>query len=294
MTDERSRDPRADDGLVSAVLDGEATDEDRSRVEADPALRQRLERFRAVAENVSTPPELPSADVFDAMRSTALGSAASGPADPSVPQPPPPPQLAARRRPRRRIELPSPALAAAVLIVLALIGVGLVVRGSNGSSRNTASSAKAGRQDERTASEAIDQTTTTSRAPLAGVQSLGTFANQVELTQALARLPLTTLRVADATAKTDGPGTTGATSSGGPSSPPAPSAAAVDRCDQVIRAVPGQHLGERRAVATAVLADRPVLVYSHPMLGPDGAATSKSLLSVADVETCRIFFAVQR
>lgn len=45
-----------DDELVSAVLDGEATAEEVARVEADPALRARLEELRRLSTRVATPP----------------------------------------------------------------------------------------------------------------------------------------------------------------------------------------------------------------------------------------------
>ena len=44
---------RTDDELVSAVLDGEATADERSRVAADPALSARLAEFAAVADALS-------------------------------------------------------------------------------------------------------------------------------------------------------------------------------------------------------------------------------------------------
>jgi len=46
---------RTDDELVSAVLDGEATAEERARVAADPVLSARLAEFTAVAEAVGAP-----------------------------------------------------------------------------------------------------------------------------------------------------------------------------------------------------------------------------------------------
>jgi hypothetical protein len=46
---------RPDDELVSAVLDGEATAEERARVEADPVLSARLEEFAAVRDQVAEP-----------------------------------------------------------------------------------------------------------------------------------------------------------------------------------------------------------------------------------------------
>lgn len=53
-------DGSADDELVSAVLDGEATVDEVARVEGDPELAARLERFRAVRDDLSVgspPPE---------------------------------------------------------------------------------------------------------------------------------------------------------------------------------------------------------------------------------------------
>ena len=46
---------RPDDDLVAAVLDGEATPEERARVEADPVLAARLAEFEAVRDLVATP-----------------------------------------------------------------------------------------------------------------------------------------------------------------------------------------------------------------------------------------------
>jgi hypothetical protein len=81
MTDPR----RADDDLVSAVLDGEATAEERARVDADPVLAERLAEFESVAHHVRGPVE----PVDDAVREQAIaralaaagGSAASAEAD---------------------------------------------------------------------------------------------------------------------------------------------------------------------------------------------------------------------
>lgn len=66
------RDPRPDDAdeLISAVLDGEATPEQRRRVLGDPALAARLARFRAVAAAVATPVEVDPGE-----RERAIGAA---------------------------------------------------------------------------------------------------------------------------------------------------------------------------------------------------------------------------
>jgi hypothetical protein len=67
---------RPDDELVSAVLDGAATPEERARVEADPRLRSRLEEFRQVAALVGEAPEPPS--VLDRQRTLAAARRAAG------------------------------------------------------------------------------------------------------------------------------------------------------------------------------------------------------------------------
>lgn len=51
---------RPDDELVSAVLDGEATPDERARVEADPVLSARLAEFRAVRDAVAAPVPAPA------------------------------------------------------------------------------------------------------------------------------------------------------------------------------------------------------------------------------------------
>src|SRR4051794_26329961 len=50
-----------DDELVSAVLDGEATADERARVAADPVLSARLERFDEVRRRVAAPVAVPAA-----------------------------------------------------------------------------------------------------------------------------------------------------------------------------------------------------------------------------------------
>lgn len=65
---------RTDDELVSAVLDGEATAEERARVAADPVLSARLAEFTAVAEAVGAPVAPPRADARDAALAAAVAS----------------------------------------------------------------------------------------------------------------------------------------------------------------------------------------------------------------------------
>lgn len=88
MTDTPSSptDPADDDLLASLYLDGEATAEERARVESDPSLMARVEAFKAIAADLSEvtpPPDLArlqisaALDLFDQQqRPTALSSAA--------------------------------------------------------------------------------------------------------------------------------------------------------------------------------------------------------------------------
>jgi hypothetical protein len=62
---------RPDDELVSAVLDGEATPDERARVEADPVLSARLAEFAAARDAVAEPVAPPSA----ATRERAIAAA---------------------------------------------------------------------------------------------------------------------------------------------------------------------------------------------------------------------------
>jgi hypothetical protein len=63
---------RPDDELVSAVLDGEATPDERARVAADPVLAARLAEFTVVAEAVGAPVETPAEAARDAAVAAAL------------------------------------------------------------------------------------------------------------------------------------------------------------------------------------------------------------------------------
>ncbi|MEJ7583449.1 MAG: hypothetical protein WKF43_05020 [Acidimicrobiales bacterium] len=307
-------DPAADDELVSAVLDGQGSPVERARVDADPVLRDRLAEFQAVSDLLGSAADTPPAEDLDRTRAAALDAAlapVTGDKSPS-----PPVQLAARRRRRtRRVALPPPAVAAAVVLVLAVVGLALVISGGSGqdSARDASTAASAPSAGARTQPESASNLpqARTEDSP-ARSASLGRFADRTELTRALAGLDpstlstsadtaLTTTRPSEAAGTVPSPSsdsTTAPDGSGGvpPSTGSAVRRLVIDRCDQVIRAVPGQELGPRTAVAGAVLDRRPVLVYSHPQ-GGDAATKAGAqirLLSVVDEETCRILFAVQR
>lgn len=101
---------RPDDELVSAVLDGEATADERARVEADPVLSARLAEFAAVADAVGAPVAPSPGETRDTAIAAAVAEA--GRPDPVV----------VPLRPRRSTGS-FLAVAAAVLAVLLVAGL---------------------------------------------------------------------------------------------------------------------------------------------------------------------------
>jgi hypothetical protein len=119
-----------DDELVSAVLDGEAGDDERARVEGDPVLRARLEELRSVRRAVAAAPPPPD----PVARERALAAALQGWTEAAdvptakpvpVPAPPAPIPLVGRRRSRAWI-----GAAAVAAVALGLVG-GLVATRSD-------------------------------------------------------------------------------------------------------------------------------------------------------------------
>src|SRR5688572_8576296 len=109
-----------DDELVAAVLDGEATADERARVEADPALRARLAQFAEVRRRVAAPVTVPpdareramAAALAEADRLAGAVGPMTAPTPHVAPSPPPAPvaprppdELAARRRSGRGLQL---------------------------------------------------------------------------------------------------------------------------------------------------------------------------------------------
>jgi hypothetical protein len=117
MTDQQpSGYRRPDDELVSAVLDGEATPEERARVEADPELSARLTEFTAVRDAVAEPVAPPS----DATRERAIAAAKVAVRHHGEPSG----TVRPLRRRSRSSDVPRfLAVAAAVLLVLVTFGV---------------------------------------------------------------------------------------------------------------------------------------------------------------------------
>jgi hypothetical protein len=136
--------PLDDDALaVHAVVDDEATTEQRRRVARDPELVAQVAALREVIAAVAEPVEPPPADVLADLRRRALDARDETPAEPdpedgdgSAPDPAPPPPLPIRdlgaARARRARSLPPLPAVAAVVILLVVVGVGLLVAGTGG------------------------------------------------------------------------------------------------------------------------------------------------------------------
>ncbi len=170
---------RSDDDLVSAVLDDEATADERARVAADPVLSARLAEFRAVATEVGGPVTPRATAARDAALATAVAERRRH--DEVV--------VAMRPRPSTGSWL----AAAAVLVVL--LGAGLLLgrlgddTGSEDSaSSDTATFEEAGDGADTAAGEVVDDggpsggsTAFDEGPPVA----LGAVADETELRAAL-------------------------------------------------------------------------------------------------------------
>jgi hypothetical protein len=134
----------AEDELVSAVLDGDATEEERSRVLADPHLHARLaefERVRAALNDVAVDGAAREAAITDAL-DDATGPGAARPGAPRHPD------LVDLERERRRRRLAAiVAVAAAVLVFVPVLAIALTGRGTETADR-TASAPQSESSDE--------------------------------------------------------------------------------------------------------------------------------------------------
>lgn len=299
--------------LVLAVLDGDATADERRRVARDPALAALVAAQRAAATAVAAAPGRPSDEQKSRARAAALAALAGPPGLDAVPTEPseepddpalaPGPRLGVRPPPlsvanrdahRHRRRLPGlPAVAAAV-VLLVVLGVGLILNGqgvdqtaSESRSADTEESTGAGGAD---AARAAPSTTAIEKSPAAPdaasgegavrpdqLPDLGGFADQAVLTRTLATVDVTTLA----------PPTT-------PSPPAADSlgSQAADRCEQVIRSA-DEMLGERLAAARAVLDGDTVIIISSP-IAAQGGDPARTRLTVMDPTSCVPRFAVER
>ncbi len=139
----------ADDEIVSAVLDGEATVDERARFDADPTADERLARFAAVARRVAAPvpvdPQQRERAIARALDASDLVPGASAPDH----TPRPPDALAAQRA--RRSARIGPLLAAAAAVVVVMIGLGALLRSTGPTDQLATGSVAADSSTEPTA-----------------------------------------------------------------------------------------------------------------------------------------------
>lgn len=164
--------PTSGEVAVNAILDGEATAEQRRRVARDPQLVALLAEMQTVTDAVAAVPSSPPASTFDRVRATALDAPAltghkhdladeDAHADPGFPSIGDDPTsrdddgrdevvaLERRRAPRSRSLPPLPAVAAVVVLLLAL-GVGLIVNGQGERDEETTAASAQDSPDEAT------------------------------------------------------------------------------------------------------------------------------------------------
>ncbi|MDH3752747.1 MAG: hypothetical protein OEU32_02645 [Acidimicrobiia bacterium] len=124
-------DPTLDD-LVSAYIDGDASDVEAARVESDPALRARAEQLRFIGRHVAAPVTLPDDETRERHIAAAL---AASPIAANVTA------LAARRQ-RSARTMQIAAVAAVVAIVLLAVPLVLITRdGTDDNGGDTTASA---------------------------------------------------------------------------------------------------------------------------------------------------------
>jgi hypothetical protein len=191
---------RPDDEIVSAVLDGEATPEERARVEADPVLAARLAELTAVRDAVAAPVTPPAADLRERAIAAAMAERRSKP------------EPFGNVRPLRSRSADVPrflAVAAAILVVL--VGVGILARSGGRDDAGSSDDAALSAPDESSAPEAAggesEEAAADAAPDLESVQGadLGAVATEQELADRL------TTRSSDSAGDFDGgSATTGA------------------------------------------------------------------------------------
>jgi negative regulator of sigma E activity len=127
-TDPTDATTAAEDELVSAVVDGEATADERTLVENDPRLRARRDSFTRVRGSLGAVPAVPDATRESAI-TTALDSAEVHQRDVDS-TPPKTVRLDRDRTHRRRQVATILAAAAAILIAVPLLAIALSGRGT--------------------------------------------------------------------------------------------------------------------------------------------------------------------
>jgi hypothetical protein len=177
MNDDRSP---IDDELLSAVLDGEATPDQRALVEASPGALERLEQLRATAARLAEPVAPLEADVSARLLARALEEAP--PAADSLPGPVPTIPVVAPRAPEdphrgdelakrrsRRGRWAGALAGAAAALLLVVVGLSLA---RSGSRESAGSSSAATANESATADAAAADGGSTSALTLAQLGAL--------------------------------------------------------------------------------------------------------------------------
>jgi hypothetical protein len=275
---------RPDDELVSAVLDGEATAEERARVEGDPVLSARLQEFAAVRDQVAEPVRTWSG--ADRERAIAAAKAA-------VRHHRPEERGNVRPLRRRQGEIPRfLAVAAAVLFVLVGIGFLASQTSRDDAGEDSAADAAAGSTDDTAAAEsgadaaadagddgAGEEADAFSAAALNGTD-LGTVADEDELEARLAE--------ADAPTTNDATSTTAATPAAVPQADvDEGTSGRSDACEAGLVEADASLRG-LLARASADFDGTPAVVYVYAT--PDG----RQRVLVVSVDGCRTLAAFDR
>ncbi len=319
----------ADDLAVAAVLDGDATAEQRRRVARAPELVGRLRAAEAAVAAVRGPLDGPGEDVFAALRARAVAaldeparpsSTSEGDDDPTptpaaddpgpVTEPAGGDDLATRRARRARRLPPLPAVAA-VVILLVVVGIGLLVSDDR-SSEDTASEATASADAGGSAADDASAAAEGGRPadePLAALlaRTTASFTDDDTLFEALRQVDPTTLDLAAAAdgaapstaAPPPGDGrtattTTGAATTAGSGADGRVLAEDDDvlRCDSVMRSAEPELEPATAAVFVSV-GGTPVVILSNAVpASEDGPATTR--LTALNALDCSPRGAVQR
>jgi hypothetical protein len=169
------------DEVVSAVLDGEATDEEIARVHGDAALSARLAELRAARDAIATSISLPSVAQRDAAVAAAVASSPEKPGEVIA--------LDDRRR-RRTRQLAS--IAAALLLVAGIVGAIAVLsnRGTTKGGSTTAAGLAPSSSSAVTVPGLAGVSTTSAQgdqaaAAAGGPSDLGSFQTAQQLAEAV-------------------------------------------------------------------------------------------------------------
>jgi hypothetical protein len=167
--DDPALDDHTRDELVSAHLDGEATDEEAAMVAGDPALQARRATFAAGRDAVKADISVPTDEARDALLARVIGTAIA------------PPKVVPMRR---RFASPRVLAAAAAIVAVAFLGGAIALLADEG--RDGDQDASTTLRDDAALSTGGDAATdTTATGATAQPPYLGEFADATQLTAAI-------------------------------------------------------------------------------------------------------------